>query len=482
MILMTPHCRKGPASLAAFLLALLLLAGCAATSPNTPPVSKPQTEPWMTEDTIGGIHSEPLPGQDTLGVRDSSLRDFLWSYRLLRATALPLDSLSRARIARGDSLYDSLVQLRILGDSSGTSALEGSRWALPARSPLYRVPCGDSGWQWLEGFGGRMDACLDSAAQAGRSDDVGTWLQTALTTLPEAEALLQALRRLGELAYNDGRMEEAAQHWRMLTAKARDIQTIAFEARRSFGLLSYLDSIEQPALREEIRGLLSLLQQNPGFEAINNRVLALMQRVKNPGLRAELKRLNQAAWEKEGALLRSRLTEIERQVLESGDTAAALAELARAARRFERQDQAGIQSLRQRLEGDKGGVAPSNLSIAALRDALDSLYARGQYLEGYRLLQSAGARFPNLEKDWALKLGERYCEEKRSGAADLYRRYRQGKGDKGNTALLREAENLLDQCIHNFPFTESARKAERNQASLKRELAASSPGMLPEGP
>ena len=110
-------------------------------------------------------------------------------------------------------------------------------------------------------------------------------------------------------------------------------------------------------------------------------------------------------------------------------------------------------------------------SLAEAKDRVDTLAARGRYLEALRALEALEDR---AEADWVGEkrrgLGGRYCEERRAAAASSYASARKAAADSVRIRFLRQSLGALDSCLFHFPDASVAGKVRRNREVVEKEL------------
>lgn len=255
-----------------------------------------------------------------------------------------------------------------------------------------------------------------------------------------------------------GDWERARARWREIIASKAAVAWIMEEASWGLALADALESDLPEPIKKKLKDVDGSYAREIGQDEIARQVKDLLaETIQDDKLRRELKKLANRAWERDKRAGRPTAP---------ASTPAQAADTAKAAH-------ADFELPAAPPSGTTPGSAPEESAVVGDAEALgrvDTLIAQGKYLPALRALESASAIDGGSAKERRIRIGDRYCEEKRKAAATGFMQFKKAQSDAQRALHLRRTAGDLDSCLFYFPDNGVAQKVRRNREMVEGEL------------
>jgi hypothetical protein len=412
---------RTPASWLAWLgMSCLWISGCAV---------KPDPHAKSSEPGPGTMVTFPVSSSlDAIGSslksrEDSLVLELMKGYRALRLSATP-EVASSADVLNGRQAYDALERILREGGLKGNSGGAERLFSLGDKSQLT--------------------------------------LQEALTVANKSAQKLVL----------DGDLEKAKQRNRDIVLNR---PTLSFAVEDAQWALALLDALSEPGLPEptkkKLRTLHEVYYQEAPQDEVVRQVNGLLAEIPDEKFRQHLKKLANRAWERDRRANR----------LPQGAKKASIQDTASAFKSDVSLPESSSSVvaapakppvLANAAPPVSDSVKPADtVGTSGTEFQIDSLIAAGQYVLALRALEGIDPQTRSgFIKDRRSKAGERFCDERRKNAADLYKKARTANNDGMKEKLLRTTQAELDSCLFYFPETSVSAKVRRNRDMVDAEL------------
>ncbi len=398
-----------------------------------------------------------VQNQDTAFSFDAKDRQKL--AQLLRAYRFQHEGISdtASLLKKGDSAYWSL---RVKYDASmGLDTLGLNQ---------FQVDCGQNEqFVKLSKFGNEaFYHCVESLLRKDRYDDAMYWLNRAKKSDLSASEYWKVSLQQALTLYQMGKAEQAKKLWKDLGEQAEKEKSYQQELAFLNTLAEVRENYPDANLRRKLKRVLDRYLGRANYLELSKLVLEILPELNNQDIKVQLKIMMQSIWDKEEGIIRS--AEAKKSNANVMDSLTRL---------YPGHDTPAPGDDSQVLVSDSSPSetlanisSPSANSDQRWKD-IDSLYARGESLKALALLQSANlSQADNNFHKWYKKLGDRYCEEHRSAAADSYQKFKKNTKVTEQKTWLLDSQNHLDSCIQYFPQHPLSTKAAKNRDIVSQEL------------
>lgn len=317
---------------------------------------------------------------------------------------------------------------------------------------------------------------LEHALRHGglRSRDPGERVYTI--TDGEKLSLQEVLRSVSASAGKAARAgdwERARARWREIVQSRPAVAWAMEEAAWGLALADALESSLPETVKKKLREVDESYAREMGQEEIARQVKDLLaETIPDERLRRELKKLANRAWERDrraGRLADAPASQAapaapsgaeEKPVDDELPPPAALAGMLPPASTVPD----------ARTDAAQAAQAPAAEETLLGMARVDTLVARGQYLAALRAMDGLPGADPQWARERKIRIGDRYCEEKRKSAADGFMSYKKAGNDRDRGLHLRRTAADLDSCLFHFPDLPVSQKVRRNREMVEGEL------------
>jgi hypothetical protein len=238
--------------------------------------------------------------------------------------------------------------------------------------------------------------------------------------------------------------------------------------------LALIDVLVEPGIPEPIKKKLRTLHevyiQEAPQEDVVRQVNGLLAEVPDEKFRQHLKKLANRAWERDRRA--NRLPQGSKKVALQDTLQAPKAEvIAKDTMEVPTLAATPVVDAKPALPVSDSAQTMDTVGIGGKAAQIDSLIAAGKYVPALQALQSVDAQTQaDFIKDRRTKAGERFCDDRRRTAAELYKKARSAANDGLKEKLLLSTQGELDSCLFYFPETSVGAKVRRNRDMVETEL------------
>lgn len=275
----------------------------------------------------------------------------------------------------------------------------------------------------------------------------------------------------------EGDWDKARSRWKEMVQSKAAINLALDDAQWGITLVDALQSSLADSLKKKLKDVNESYVDELNQAEIARQVKVLLEQISEVKIQRELKKLANRAWERDKK--GGRLTGAQELAASSAaaQSTAAQGTAAQGAGNSEAGAKDGtandttvkIVGVMTKQNGANAANGSAIVQQAPTGSPLaDSLMAQGKYVAALKSLDKSGDQAWVKEKK--TQIGDRFCEEKRRGAANSFKDYKKAATDSLKKVHLKRTTAELDSCLFYFPDLAVSGKVRKNREMVEAEL------------
>ena len=329
----------------------------------------------------------------------------------------------------------------------------------------------------------RLESVLRHGGVRASAKDGG---ERVYTVTSEDKLSLQEVVRAASMAAEknarEGNWDKARSRWKEMVQSKAAINFALDEAQWGISLSDALQSTLADSLKKKLKDVNESYVDDLNQAEIARQVKVLLEQISEVKIQRELKKLANRAWERDKKA--GHLTAAQEAGAQSADAQGAGAQGAGNQETNTNTTENGAggngKDSASVGKGNGAGIAGGAAAGATVTGSgtspivnttsslADSLMAQGKYVAALKSLDKSGEQAWVKEKK--TQIGDRFCEEKRRGAANSFKDFKKASTDSLRRMHLKRTTAELDSCLFYFPDLAVSQKVRKNREMVETEL------------